>query len=83
MRADVQVVLSGALTFGVPLVLALRELVVLRRGGGRGWWPDRGPEPEPDPQPMRPTELPACLRPPFGKLVEDPPEWARREMELV
>jgi hypothetical protein len=46
------------LTFGVPLLLAVRELVVLRRGssgGGFGDWRDAPPRP-----PM-PPQLPPCL----------------------
>ena len=67
MSSSTMVLLSGALTFGVPLLLAIRELIALRR------W-DRGPggrdgsaEPEPPPAPpgsapaVKP--LPACLIP--------------------
>jgi hypothetical protein len=70
MTQAAQILLSGALTFGVPLVLAVRDLMALRRGRGGGNWP---PPPEtPPPQPhsgspaLRPTqrkELPACLIP--------------------
>jgi hypothetical protein len=56
MSPTLQVVLSGTLTFGVPLVVAVRELVVTKRGGG--WRPERLPEP----QPRKP--LPPCLLPP-------------------
>jgi hypothetical protein len=80
MRPDVQILLSGSLTFGVPLILAVRELVVLRRGGGPGWRPDD--HREPDPMPLLPPELPACLRPPFPDMVQEP-EWAPRQLELV
>jgi len=52
MRPELQVFLSGCLTFGVPLVLAVRELMLLRRGGS--WRPDPAPEPQPRP-------LPPCL----------------------
>jgi len=54
---ELQVILSGALTFGVPLAVAVRDLVVTKRGGG--WRPERLPEPEP----RRP--LPPCLLPPY------------------
>ena len=60
----VQVVLSGCLSFGIPLLIAIYELRNLRRyrGGGGGW---RRPAPNPPPRPMdngtRP--LPACLVP--------------------
>jgi hypothetical protein len=56
MSPELQVILSGSLTFGVPLVIAVREIVVTRRGGG--WRPERLPEP----RPVRP--LPPCLLPP-------------------
>jgi hypothetical protein len=47
MSPDVQILLSGALTFGVPLLVAVRELVVLGRG-------DVSPPPAGD---AHPTEL--------------------------
>ncbi len=66
MTQAAQVLLSGALTFGVPLALAIRDLMNLRRGSGGGYGP---PPPEPPPPPPNsgsPTirrELPACLIP--------------------
>ncbi len=57
MSPELVVVLSGTLTFGVPLVVAVREVIVTRRGGG--WRPERLP----DPRPVKP--LPPCLLPPF------------------
>ena len=57
MSPAVQVILSGALTFGVPLALAIRELRVTRRGGG-GWRPDPV-----QPTPPAPKPLPSCLIP--------------------
>ncbi len=51
MSPDVQILLSGALTFGVPLALAVRELVVLGRK-------DAGPRP-PDGDARRPDPAPA------------------------
>ncbi len=64
MDAGTQVVLSGALTFGVPLLWAVRELIVVRRGNRGGW----GGEPPkvPDPLPLQPDahpSLPECLIP--------------------
>jgi hypothetical protein len=56
MAPEIVVILSGTLTFGVPLVVAVHELVVTKRGGG--WRPERLPEP----QPRKP--LPPCLLPP-------------------
>ena len=67
MAPGIQIVLSGALTFGIPLLFAMRELRALRR-------PWNGPgghtrQPDPDPPPRRPGDqpalkpLPACLIP--------------------
>ena len=53
------VLLSGALSFGLPLAFAVRELLLLwaPRGGGDG-------EPRPEPRlPDSPRPLPACLLP--------------------
>jgi hypothetical protein len=67
MTPGVQVLLSGALTFGVPLVLAAREIIVLRRGNRGGWQGDRPPEPKPGPPPppseSRRPSLPDSLIP--------------------
>jgi hypothetical protein len=41
MSPELVVVLSGTLTFGVPLVVAVREVIVTRRGGG--WRPPPRP----------------------------------------
>jgi len=65
MSPGVQIILSGSLTFGVPLALAVRDLWVLRRSGGGGGWRPEPPAPEtPKPydggDPARPA-LPACL----------------------
>ena len=66
MKPALVVVLSGALTFGVPLIIALWEVFMLRRSG-RGWYPDGRKPPEPPPPPMGPSPaqrpLPACLIP--------------------
>jgi hypothetical protein len=54
MRPDIQVLLSGALTFGLPLLLAVRELLVLNR--------DPTPpaaDDDPDSEPSSPL-LPPC-----------------------
>ena len=58
MSPEVQVLLSGALTFGAPLAIAIHELLALRRPprGGPGGLP-----PEPPPPPQKP--LPDCLIP--------------------
>jgi hypothetical protein len=65
MAPGVQVLLGCTLTFGVPLVLAVRELIVFRRrGGGDGW---RDPAAQPRPIPPTPgqapgrRDLPDCL----------------------
>ncbi len=81
MRPDVQILLSGSLTFGVPLVLAVRELIVLRRNGGSGWSPPPDEAPEPGPLTPQSRTLPACLLPPYDL----PPDFSERarELELV
>lgn len=63
MDAKWHVLLSGTLTFGVPLLLAWRELVLLRRPSG-GAWPGEGPKlPESlPPRPESPRALPECLQ---------------------
>ncbi len=65
MSPGVQVLLSGGLTFGVPLVLAIRELFTLNDGSS-GPYPRREPPPPVTPEPPRgsnpaATPLPACL----------------------
>lgn len=63
MKPEVWILLSGALTFGVPLVLAVRELLLLRRGGDGGFRkPDRVPV-APRPFPVGTKPLPDCLIP--------------------
>lgn len=65
MDGTVLVVLSVGLTFGVPLALAVRELIELKRRDEGGWEGD-GPAPrEPPPTPPRSgqTPLPDCLVP--------------------
>ena len=67
MPPAIQVILSGCLTFGVPLAVAVHELIALRRPPRGGWSPRPAPEPAPPPTPLgsapalRP--LPACLIP--------------------
>ena len=60
MAPSTFVLLSGTLTFGVPMMLAVRELFTLSptpRGGGD--------EPPPEPRfTPAPTPLPDCLLPP-------------------
>jgi len=65
MTPSVQIILSGSLTFGVPLLLAVRELVALRRanggaGGFDGPRDDSPVSPPPGCEPRTPS-LPACL----------------------
>jgi len=61
MAPGVQVILSGAITFGVPVLCAVRELIMLRRSrNDPDDGPDRKPPPEHDPNPPK---LPACLIP--------------------
>ena len=66
MSPGVQALLSGTLTLGVPLLLAIRELIVLNRDrggpGNRGDGKDKHPDPSPDDEPALPP-LPPCLVP--------------------
>lgn len=61
MSPDVQITLSLILTFGVPLGVAARELMMLRLGG----WSPRRTSVEPEAPPPGGAhggpELPACL----------------------
>lgn len=57
MTGSTFVLLSGALTFGVPLALAVNELVALRRRPDGEWRRD------PEPAPLPPKPLPDCLIP--------------------
>ena len=67
MSPATQIILSGTLTFGVPLALAVRDLIATRRssGGGGGW----GGEPPGPVTPAPPSggdslvsrPLPQCL----------------------
>jgi len=66
MTPAAQILLSGALTFGVPLALAVRDLMALRRGSGGGYWPPQPQTPPPLPSsggPAMRRELPSCLVP--------------------
>jgi hypothetical protein len=64
MSPALQVTLSGGLSFGLPLVVALHELLALRRRpGGPGDGPGRPPTPEPKPGPGGIGTLPICLIP--------------------
>ncbi|MBV8971017.1 MAG: hypothetical protein JO290_01865 [Sphingomonadaceae bacterium] len=56
MTSATYVILSGALSFGAPLAVAVYEIVTLRRRGGGG---DDGR----DPPPAGPKPLPDCLQP--------------------
>ncbi len=70
MTEETFVLLSGALTFGAPLAIAIRELIVLRRPpAGGGWSP-----PPPEPTTPKPKPLPDCLVPklqPRTRILED------------
>jgi hypothetical protein len=77
MSPDVQILLSGALTFGVPLALAIRELLVLDRGaGGRGGRDDDARGPDPAPSPDDDASLPP-LPASFARLTQIDPAVAR------
>lgn len=89
MSGTAFVVLSGSLTFGIPLLLALHELYDLRRRG-KGSWDGDGPGPNAPPRPPslgkpglgRPSlghkPLPDCLIP---QLQPNPARM--RELEEV
>lgn len=70
MTSGMCMLLEGTLTFGVPLVFAIRELMILKRyPGGPGGPGDDGlrrgdppPPPLPEGEQRRPA-LPACLIP--------------------
>ena len=64
MDGATYVLLSGTLTFGVPLALALRELLELKRRDEGGWDWD-GPVPDAPKPPPKSGEkpLPDCLIP--------------------
>jgi hypothetical protein len=62
MAPSTQILLSGALTFGVPLALAVRDLMTMRRSPpGPGWRPDPVPPKPPQPIDGSGPALPACL----------------------
>jgi hypothetical protein len=64
MSPDLQITLSFALTFGVPAVLALRELLLLNRDDGPPdwiWRPEDMRPPDPRPAPA-PAKVPARVR---------------------
>jgi len=67
MKPALVVILSGALTFGVPLLIAIWEVMAMRRESRRGWGPDAPPAPEPPGPRLGPSPaqrpLPACLIP--------------------
>ncbi len=64
MKPATQILLSGALTFGVPLALAIRDLIIMRRPPGGFWRPEppeaRRPPPNDGGCPTVPA-LPQCL----------------------
>ena len=64
MNGTAFVMLSGMLTFGIPLLLAVRELYELKRRGKGGWEGD-GPLPivPPPPPSFGNKPLPDCLIP--------------------
>ena len=81
MNADVNALLSGAVTFGVPLAVCIRDLFVLKRDRGGGGWGKPSPPspPPPDSEPTLPPALrplPDCLIPKLGSItvVEHAPE---------
>lgn len=72
MNAGLQVVLSGALTFGVPLVVAIHQLLIMRRPNRDGWGGDGPPGPNPGLLPGNPPKrLPECLIPKLPPVSAD------------
>ena len=67
MDSETFIMLSSALSFGAPLALAVRELLVLRRDdkrGGGSWRRDTAaPRLPPPPAPAGNRPLPECLVP--------------------
>ena len=67
MDSETFTMLSSALSFGAPLALAVRELLVLRRDdgkrGGGSWRPEPAPDKPPPPAPAGNKPLPDCLVP--------------------
>lgn len=59
MTSSTFVLLSGALSFGAPLALAVYEIVTMRRGprGGDDRDPPRAPGPKPLPDCLQPRNL--------------------------
>ena len=83
MSPGVQILLSGALSFGVPLAIAARELIVLRRRG-RGSWRPGDPPVEPPPSPLSWTPSLPPLRPQFDPVEGlEPSPRPVRTPELV
>lgn len=74
MDGAAYVLLSGTLTFGVPIVLAVRQLIALKRRDDSHWGGD-GPPPEPPKPTPKSGEkpLPDCLIPklPARRLVRE------------
>jgi hypothetical protein len=93
MSPGYQILLGGLFTFGVPLCLAVRELLAIRRGG-RGWWGGderRRRVPDPPPPPPAPQgqgvppgkPLPDCLIPRPIAPRTPVADRKRRELEPV
>jgi hypothetical protein len=59
MSSGTFILLSGTLTFGAPLLLAIHELIALRRRPQDDGWDRRRIDPPPPP----PKPLPDCLIP--------------------
>lgn len=63
MNGTAFVLLSGALTFGIPLLLAIRELYELKRRRNGGWEGDGSAPIVPPPPSLGHKPLPDCLIP--------------------
>ena len=83
MNPGTQIILSGTLTFGVPLALAVRDLITLRRPQGGSWRPE-----PPEPVAPRPSGGGGLTRPALPECLliaarGQPQHAASRNLELV
>ncbi len=89
MSPTMQIVLSGALSFGVPLLVAFNELRITRRPSRGPGDPGRQPEPQPPPplgsgpaqKPLPQSLIPNLSRPPAARPLA--PRERERERELA
>ena len=84
MNPAMQALLSGGLSFGAVLLIAISELRALRKYRGRDDdGPRRSPAPPPKPSPGGSRVLPACLVPNAHWRGPDPSTSPTRVRELA